>query len=64
MAGDHNAGTAVGHGYLPELGLCIIEQLIPLSRLGNEDFQTLDGLNTHDKQLPCDVCHAIVNILT
>ena len=64
MAGDQDAGTAVRHRHLAELGLCIIEQRVTLARLGNEDFQTLDGLHTHDERLPGDEGHDIVNILT
>ena len=64
MARDHNAGTPVSHCYMPELGLCIIKQLVPLTGRGDENFQRLDGLNTHDRCLPCDESHDIVNILT
>ena len=64
MAGDQDAGRPVGHRNLAELGLGIVEQLVTLAWMGNEDFQTLDGLNTHDEQLSGDEGHNIANILT
>ncbi|ALV41942.1 hypothetical protein AU252_12870 [Pseudarthrobacter sulfonivorans] len=52
MAGDQNAGIALGPGYLPKRGFCIVEQLVESTRLGNVDFQMLGGLSAHDEQLP------------
>jgi hypothetical protein len=51
MARDQDACAPFNHGDPPELGLCMVEQLIKLTRLGIEDFQTIDGLTTHDEQL-------------
>lgn len=64
VAGDQDAGTPVGHCYLSELGLCIFEQFVTLAGRGDEDFQWLEGLTTHDIQLSCDERHDIMNILT
>ena len=52
MAGGQDAGTPFDQRYLSELGLCIVQQSVELTRLGNEDFQTFNGLTTHDGQLP------------
>ncbi|MBO1269862.1 hypothetical protein [Arthrobacter cavernae] len=52
MAGDKDAGKPFGHRCLPEHGLCIVEQLVKSTRLGDKDFQMLGGLTTHDEQLP------------
>jgi hypothetical protein len=38
MAGDQDAGIAVGPRYLPEGGLGIVEQLVKTARLGNNYF--------------------------
>lgn len=38
VAGDQNAGIAVGPGYLAEGGLGIIEQLVKTAWLGNNYF--------------------------
>jgi hypothetical protein len=52
VACNQNAGTPLGQRYLAELGFCMIEQLVKSTRVGNEDFQMLDGLTKHDEQLP------------
>lgn len=64
MAGDHDAGVPVRQSHLAERGLCIIEQLVPLARFGDVDFQTLEGLTKHDKQLSCEESHDSVSIIT
>ena len=37
---------------MAEFGFCMIEQFVKSTRVGNEDFQMLGGLTTHDEQLP------------
>ena len=64
MTGDHNAGTPVRHRQLAELGFRILEQLVPLAGRGDVDFQTLEGLTTHDKHLSGEESHDSVNIVT
>jgi hypothetical protein len=64
MAGDQDAAAPVGHCYLTELGLCVLEQFVTLARRGDDDFQWLKGLTSHGVRLSSDVRHGIVNILT
>ena len=51
MARDQDARAPFNHDDLSELGLCAVEQVIKLARLGIEDFQAIDGLATYDERL-------------
>ena len=64
MAGDQDASRTLDHCHLPERGFCVIEQVVKLITCGDEDFQLLDGLTTHDKQLLCEAGHYISESLT
>jgi hypothetical protein len=48
VAGDQDAGTTFRRRYLPELGLCIIEQIVQSTGVGNEDFHRFGGMTRHD----------------